>query len=142
VTLGTVTLEFGDGSTLDVQRVNARVSAASYDRHMFRSPYGTKWMVEGSGQREPEEFTLSCEVWGSTIHDSAPLVTSLLNALRDAVLITSPAGVFVNAGIVRYAQSPIVNGYRLDVTLLAEAGRLADDEGILRFMSGRVWEMG
>ena len=124
-TLGTVTITYADTSTEDITRVNTRASAARYDRRAFRGPYGTTWQVEGSGKREPEEFTLSFEVHADTIEDASPLVRALLAKLGAAVSVSAPIGSFDSAGILSYAQSPIEAGYRLDVVMLAEAGRTA-----------------
>ena len=123
--IGTVTLEFSDTSTEVITHVNTRASSARYDRRAFRGPYGTTWQAEGSGKREPEEFTLSFEVHADTIEDASHLVQALLAKLEAAVSVSAPIGSFDSAGILSYAQSPIEAGYRLDVRMLAEAGRTA-----------------
>ena len=140
--IGQVTLEYGDGTTLTLSRVNARASAASYDRQPFRAPYGTALHVSGSGARGPEEVTLAFDITNAEgIVPAAGDVTDLLANLDLAALVTTPVGVFVNAGVLRHYRAPIEMGYRVDVTILSRGNRAADDSRVLRFMSGRVWEV-
>lgn len=137
---GSVRIEQGDGTTLDVTLVNARPAEVSAERAQFRPPFGSTWFVDGDDLRGVELLTLSLEVVDDALVDAAPAVQGTLAALRSAALLEVPWGTLVPRGVLTWTVAPIELGYRLDVTLATD-GWAADEAGILRLIDGRVWEL-
>ena len=139
---GYAVVEFGDGTTLEIELVNVRPEAVRVDRLVTRAPLGTAWGPAGDGVREGEAFRLDAFVLDDTLSGAADETRSIVWALQNAVLIRLPFGAFQPAGVVSVVKSPVVGGWRLGLTILSTSGWMADDTTVLRFIDETVWEIG
>lgn len=113
---GTIVLERSDLTRLTLPLATLRTSAFTYDRQMFRSPFGTVWHQEGDARRLTEEVEVSVHVIDDAlgISDAALTATTVIAAAVDTTFITSPIGTVVVVALRGYTRQPIESGYRLD----------------------------
>lgn len=138
-----VTIERGDGAITAFRPVRVRLEAQALDARPYRAPYGTRWRAADGRAWTPPILRLTYE---ATNPDGISRATGtsaaeFITALEEAALITTVAGVFIPAGIMEEQATPITNGYAITVKLATRRPRAADDSGVLRFMSGRIWEL-
>ena len=138
---GSITLEYGDATTLTITPARVTAADAAYDTHAFRPPYSTSWLGDGTGKRTAEVFHFVFEVRSTSIASASASVTTLVTNVGNAALIDTPLGLIRNGGILSVTRSPIELGYRVTIEVVARTGWLANDDAVLRFNSGSVWEV-
>lgn len=135
-----VTIEKSDGSTLVLLRARLTADEFAYDRRTSKVPYQTNeandHVLEGSGRRSPESVLLIAEIHASTISNARDGVETVIQACRDAAVISGGLGEWPVEGVQTISRQPAENGYVLRVRLLAAQRRGA---GYLRFIGGPVW---
>ena len=139
---GTISTEDAAGVVTAWTPANARPAPVEADRELFRPPFSSTWHVDGDDLRGVERLALDFEVWDAS--DGIPAATidaeAFLAALAAAAVIYTPLGVFVPRGIESTVRTPTALGYRVDV-VLATDGWAADEDGLLRLISGPVWQL-
>jgi hypothetical protein len=113
---GFVLFRFASGASVVVPLATVRTQSFTYDRQMFRSPYGTVWHQEGDARRLAEEVEVSVHVIDDPngISDAALTATAVIADAVAATRISSVIGEVVVAGLLGYTRQPIESGYRLD----------------------------
>lgn len=115
---GVVQCELDDGTRLAVDLATVRTQSFTYDRSMFRSPYGTVWHQEGDERRLVENVNLSVHFVDDAdgISDAADAARVLVAAAPNVVLLESPIGSFEVVALLSYTRQPVESGYRFDFT--------------------------
>lgn len=112
----------GNGSVYLWSRVNARVGQISFDRELFRAPFGTSWWQAGDGLQTAVDVVLDGEVVAASIGAAAAELELLRAAAEAAVAVQFAFGEFRIAGVRSIVRSPIERGYRVVVTFATAAG--------------------
>jgi len=136
-----VVLELGDASTRTIDRARTGLPQVTFERAMVRPAYGTTVALAGDGLRQHEFVDIAFEVHESTISASATTMDAVLTDCLDAALITTEFGVWEVLGVQSIVKTPVENGYSVKVRFLAFAARAKDDSGVLRLISGEIWEL-
>jgi hypothetical protein len=121
---GVAQLEAPNGSKIVLKLANVRTETFTYDKNMFRSPYGTVWHIEGDERRLVERITVQAHVIDdpSGISDAAITANVVASALPSVVVVESPFGTFNIAALESFVRVPVESGYRLDVTFVTFSG--------------------
>ena len=121
---GTVEFELVGGGTVTVNLANVRTEAFTYDRGMFRSPYGTVWHQQGDYRRLVETITVQAHVLNDAngISDAAIAADSLAQLLPTVTVVKSSIGEFNVAALASYTRQPVESGYRLDISFVTFDG--------------------
>jgi hypothetical protein len=121
---GVAQLEAPDGSKIILDLANVRTETFTYDKNMFRSPYGTVWHIEGDERRLVERITVQAHVIDDPngISDAAIQASVIATALPSVVVVESPFGTFNIAALESFVRVPVESGYRLDVTFITFSG--------------------
>jgi hypothetical protein len=121
---GNVQLELANGNLVPVVLANVRAEAFTYDRSMFRSPYGTVWHQEGDFRRLVESITVQAQVVDDAggISDAAGDADALALLLPDVVRVESNWGAWDIAALESYSRQPVESGYRFDVQFVTFDG--------------------
>lgn len=141
---GMIRIEHPDATEVFIQGT-LRPAAVQARSEPYRPPFSDAWHSANDGKDGAQLFTLTTEVWtdhemGITVADWQPLVAMI----QAAALIEGQLGTIVPDGVLSTSISPIVAGYRLDITVVARTGRISDtdlDDLVLRFISGPVWQL-
>jgi hypothetical protein len=107
--------ELDDGTILPLEFVNTRTSGITFDRSMFRAPFGTTWFQSGDARRSPELFTVEVTVVDDAlgIASAAPVANALIDVAPRVVRVESNIGRFFVLGLLSVSRSPVESGYRL-----------------------------
>jgi hypothetical protein len=121
---GYAQLEAPDGSKILLLLANVRTEGFTYDRAMFRSPYGTVWHQEGDFRRLLEDITVQAHVLDDTngISDAAIAANNLALALPHVVAVESSIGSFNVAALASFTRQPVESGYRFDIRFITFNG--------------------
>jgi hypothetical protein len=121
---GMVELELDDASKVLLLLANVRIEGFTYDRSMFRSPYGTVWHQEGDFRRLVETITVQAHIVDDAngISDAAIDAGTLAVALRSVVRVESAIGDWVVAALESYSRQPVESGYRFDIQFVTFDG--------------------
>jgi hypothetical protein len=112
---GFAQFELDDGTIISLEFVNTRTSGITFDRSMFRAPFGTTWFQSGDARRSPELFTVEVTVVDDAlgISSAAPVANALIDVAPRVVRVESNIGVFFVLGLLSVSRSPVESGYRL-----------------------------
>jgi hypothetical protein len=137
---GVARLHLSDSTFLPLRLANVAVEGFSYDRSMFRSPYGTVWHQEGDKRRLVESITLraylvdglqitadittvtadttslTADTVGDSISDSAGPASALVVALPNVVRVESSLRIWDVVALGPAVRQPVESGYRFDIT--------------------------
>lgn len=139
-----ITLERGDGITRTIHGVRTKVEARSKNAQPYRGPYGTTWSATAGTAWSPPILRLSLEAASDErgiTHAANMEARDFIQAIHEAALITTPAGVFEPQRILDVTRSPIASGQLVTVRISTRRDRAQDDTRVLRFINGRIWEL-
>lgn len=109
----TFTTSAGVASTYD-QAVTS-TTRRERDKRMYRSPFGSTWRTEGSGDRLPERVTVTVEAHGSTAESD---VDTIISDAEGAASLSTPYWTATLEGVVNAVVTPVSTGYRVRVEAL------------------------
>lgn len=112
----------GNGSVYLWTRVNARVGEVTFDRQLFRAPFGSVWHQAGDAGQLGVDVVLDGEVVDASIGAAAAELEVLRAAVEAALQVQFAFGQFSVAGVRSFARSPIERGFRVTVTLATVRG--------------------
>jgi hypothetical protein len=121
---GNVQLELANGNLVPVVLANVRAEAFTYDRSMFRSPYGSVWHQEGDSRRLVESITVQAWVVDDAngITDAATTAAALAAILPTVVRVESNWGNWDVAAVESFSRQPVESGYRFDIQYITFGG--------------------
>jgi len=121
---GNVQFGLANGTNVLVVLANVRAEAFTYDRSMFRSPYGTVWHQEGDFRRLVENITVQAHVVDDAdgISDAAGDADALALLLPSVVRVEANWGAWDIAALESYSRQPVESGYRFDVQFVTFDG--------------------
>jgi hypothetical protein len=121
---GNVRFELSNGNLVPVVLANVRAEAFTYNRSIFRSPYGTVWHQEGDFRRLVESITVQAQVADDAggISDAAGDADALALLLPDVVRVESSWGAWDIAALESYSRQPVESGYRFDIQFVTFDG--------------------
>jgi hypothetical protein len=121
-TAGVVEFELDDGSKALLELADVSVEPFSYDRSMFRSPYGTVWHQEGDFRRLVENITVRAHIVDDAdgISDAALAADTLVQLLPDVVHVESMVGAWDVVGLLSYTRQAVESGYRFEIALVSD----------------------
>lgn len=139
-----ITLERGDGTARTIPGVRTKVEARSTNAQPYRGPYGRAWRTASGRTWSPPILRLSLEAASDEhgiTHAANMQAREFIQAVAEAALITTPAGVFSPQRILDITRSPIASGQLVTIRLSTRRDRAPDDTNVLRFINGRIWEL-
>lgn len=139
-----VTIERGDGITRAIPGVRTKVEARASNAQPYRRPYGNTWSTAAGDTWSPPILRLSLEATSDEhgiTHAANAEAREFIQAVSEAALITTPAGVFSPQRILDITRSPIASGQLITIRLSTRRDRAPDDTRVLRFINGRIWEL-
>lgn len=100
-----------------------------YDKGLFRPPFSSLWLWSGTGERLPQGFTLAVELSSPADRIEAMDPEDLVADLQSALLVDSPAGLYVPDFLERATVVPVTGGYLVEASFssrgpLVEPGSL------------------
>jgi hypothetical protein len=121
---GSVQLQTANGSNILLPLANVRTEGFTYDRAMFRSPYGTLWHQQGDYRRLVEDITVQAHVLDDAngISDAAIAANTLALALPQVIAVESSIGSFTVAALASFTRQPVESGYRFDIRFITFNG--------------------
>jgi hypothetical protein len=128
-----ITIHKGDGTTRDLEHAKTGEARERLDLIQYRPPFGEAWKTAGTGKPEPEQVSITVEVWsetggtGSTLEAIRPTLDAIIADAQAAVAIETPLGDWALEGLKSAIDQPIAAGYRLDLVWLASDVRTPAD---------------
>ena len=119
-----VTLVFPDGGLREFRLAQAEPDRVRYRRALYRPPFSNRWRTEGDGRKDPDAFRLTFYVHANSITEASPVFRGILRDVQRARFVRGWFGEFFSIGILRSTHQPIASGYRLDVLVGANPGRI------------------
>jgi hypothetical protein len=121
---GVVFLVLDNATVVEVPLANVRTESFSYDRRMFRSPYGTVWHLEGDDRRLVENITVDVFVIDDAngISDAAIQANALTSVLPNVVRVVGAIGAFDVVALESFTRQPVQSGYRLSIIFVVDTG--------------------
>jgi hypothetical protein len=121
---GTAELTLENGGKVFLELANVRTEQFTYDRNMFRSPYGTVWHQQGDARRLVESITVQAHILDDEdgISDAAIDADAIGQVLRNVTRVESEVGIFEVAGLQSYTRQPVQSGYRFDIRFVVFDG--------------------
>jgi hypothetical protein len=119
---GMVELELENGSKVLLLLANVRTEGFTYDRSMFRSPYGAVWHQEGDKRRLVENITVHAHIVDDAggISDAAIDANALAVALPTVVRVESAISGWNVVGLLSYTRQAVESGYRFEIALVSD----------------------
>lgn len=124
-----VKLLFPLGESRWVPRATVTAERVTFRREQYRAPYSNVWRTAGDARADPAFFSVSFLVSADGVGSwsmsaAAAEVRGLLADCRRCVSVESHVGRFNNAGVLMHTRSVIDGGFRLDVRLSSNPGRV------------------
>jgi hypothetical protein len=122
-TAGIVELELSDGSVALLKLSDVSTEPFSYDRSMFRSPYGAVWHQEGDFRRLEQTISVRAHILDDAngISDAAIAANTLTQLLPNVVRVASMVGAWDVVSVLSYTRQAVGSGYRFEVSFLSDA---------------------
>lgn len=114
---GTLRIVVADDSEVVVKPATLRLLPLSYDRQIFRSPFGSTWHQEGDGRRGEQRYEVTAEIHAATLGDAAAPAEALVAYLRNAREILAPFGAVTIAALLDAELRPTHDGFVVRATL-------------------------
>jgi hypothetical protein len=115
---GEARLHLSDSTFVSLPLANVGFAEFTYDRGLFRSPYGTVWHQDGDKRRLVEAITLQAFVVDDAggISDAAVDAGALLGLLLDVTRVESGLRIWNVVALGPSVRQPVESGYRFDIT--------------------------
>ena len=120
-----VRLRFIDDTSRTIAWARVTPEPVEFRRRQYRPPFSGAWRTAGDARIVPDLFRLSFEIANDAgMNASAADAREVLADVARATSIESYVGVFNMAGILSTTKTVIENGYRLDVLVSSNPGRV------------------
>lgn len=143
IEIGIIT-ERGDGLTQVFRGARTQLEARTKNTEPYRSPYGTAWRTAAGDTWNPPTLRLSIEAASDEhgiTHAANAEARDFIQAIHEAALITTPAGIFEPQRVLDITRSPITSGQLVTVRISTRRERAFTSWFVLRFINGNIWEL-
>lgn len=139
----TVLLEFSDGTTEALPLARAEMLARSYEAvPVVRAAFTSEWNADSYPNPTAARMRVSYRVTDPYGISAARVsALSVLESIDAAVLVSTPYGAWVIAGVESVVDTPAPLGYDVTVTIVCREPRYATAAAALRLIAGSVWEL-